>query len=151
MNTSSSFLKVKHFAASLISALLISLAVSACSNSELWDELPPQITTFLNQYFPGSELNSVTHTGNSTYVRINNGAGLTFDSDNQWTAVDGYGLPLPQVLLFDQLPPRMYEYLQETEQTNAVFSITHDGDTYTASLMNNTITYDTETDTLTGK
>ncbi len=152
MNTSPSpLLKIKHLAAALLCTFFLSVALGSCHNAELWDELSPQITSFINQYYPGSELNSVTHTGGTTYVRIDRGAGLTFDADNQWTAIDGYGLPLPQVLLFDQLPPRMYEYLQETSQTNAVFAITRDADTYTASLIENTLTYNTTTGSLTGK
>ncbi|MDE6120487.1 MAG: hypothetical protein K2F63_01710, partial [Muribaculaceae bacterium] len=55
----------------------------------------------------------------------------------------------PQVLLFDQLPPKMYMYIQETEQLNAVFAITRDPDVYTASLLDDTLTYRIKDESLT--
>ena len=139
--------------ANIIVSLAIALALCAlpsCDHSELWDELPYQITKFINNYYPDSQLQSVSDAGGSYHVRIENGPGMTFDSDEQWVAVDGYGMPLPHVLLFDQLPPAVYSYLQETEQLNSVFSISRDNGKYTIVLLDTTIYYDTATDKLTG-
>lgn len=84
------------------------LSAISCSHSELWNELPSGASSFINHYYPMSELNSVTHSGETYHVRIDNGPGLTFDESGSWISVDGYGMPLPEVMLFDQLPPRMY-------------------------------------------
>lgn len=134
---------------SVVAALLLS--VTACKNSELWDDLPGPITHFINQYYPFSQLNSVTHNATTYHVRITDGPGLTFSAtgDNPWEAIEGYGLPLPQVLLFDQLPPKMYMYLQETEQLNSVFGIARDEATYTATLLENTLKYTISTEEMT--
>lgn len=133
-----------------VAILLAFGTLTACDHSELWDDLPYQITKFINQYYPNSELQSVSHSGNRYHVRIDDGPGMTFDEDEQWLAVDGYGMPLPQVLLFDQLPPAVYNYLQETEQLNSVFSISRDKGKYTIALLNSNLYYDTATGILTG-
>lgn len=138
----------------LISAILVALVLgfsqTGCQHAELWNQLPANISSFITQYFPSSELESVTHSAANYHVRIANGPGMTFGSDGAWIDIDGYGMPLPQVLLFDQLPPRMYEYLQETEQLNSVFALTREDGVYTATLMNSTLTYDVETGMLKG-
>ncbi len=123
--------------------------VSSCKHNDLWDEVPGPVAEFINRYFPFSELNSVTHNGSVYHVRISDGPGLTFGTDYAWEVIDGYGMPLPQVLLFDQLPPKMYMYLQETEQLNSTFSIARDSEKYTATLLNNTLTYIIADETLT--
>ncbi|MDE6134636.1 MAG: hypothetical protein K2F79_03580 [Muribaculaceae bacterium] len=125
------------------------IAVASCKDSDLWDDVPGPAAEFINRYYPFSQLSSVTHNASSYHVRIKDGPGITFDSDYAWTAVDGYGMPLPQVLLFDQLPPKMYMYIQETEQLNAVFAITRDPDVYTASLLDDTLTYRIKDESLT--
>lgn len=132
-------------------AMLLALcALPSCSHSDLWDELPAKITSFINQYYPNSELQSVSDSGGKYHVRINNGPGMTFDQDQEWLAVDGYGMPLPQVLLFDQLPPIVYNYLQETGQLNSVFSISRDHGHYTIALLDSNLYYDVDTGQLTG-
>ena len=74
-----------------------------CSHRDLWDDVPGPVAEFLNQYFPYSELQSVTESGSNYHISIDDGPGLTFDYTYSWIAIDGYGMPLPQVLLFDQL------------------------------------------------
>ena len=65
-------------------AILLALGtLTACDHSELWDDLPYQITKFINQYYPNSELQSVSHSGNRYHVRIDDGPGMTFDEDEQ--------------------------------------------------------------------
>lgn len=123
---------------------------SGCSHVELWNELSPGAAGFITEYYPSSELVSVTKSGGTIHVRIDNGPGLTFTDDGEWISVDGYGLPLPQVMLFDQLPPRMYAYLQETEQLNDVFRMSRDKEIYTVSLLKSDLTYNTDTGQLEG-
>jgi hypothetical protein len=59
-------------------------------------------------------------------------------------------MPLPQVLLFDRLPPSLYSYLEETENLGNVFSIERDRTTYTVVLLNETLSYDVATEQITG-
>ena len=129
---------------------MLSTITFSCDHSELWSDVPGQITKFINRYYPNAELQSVSHTGNTYHIRIDDGPGLTFDADYNWTDINGYGMPVPQVLLFDQLPPKLYDYLQGTQQLNAVFSISRDNNIYTLALLDSTLTFNTDTGELTG-
>lgn len=136
-------------------ALALSLLVAlfllpSCHDSELWDELPAEITEFINQYYPNCDLQSVNNGPNGCHVRIKDGPGMSFDKDNKWTTVDGYGMPLLQVMLFDQLPPALYDYLQGSGELNSVFSISRDKVKYTVALLNTDVYYDIATGALTG-
>ncbi len=141
---------MKPYKLSKIICVLLLTAFAGCSNSDLWDDVPSAIAEFINKYFPYSELSSVSDKGTSYHIRIDDGPGLTFASDYSWEAIDGYGMPLPQVLLFDQLPPKLYDYLQETEQLNGVFSIERNKDYYLVTLLDTTLKYTIETGELTG-
>lgn len=134
----------------IITAICLWLMPAGCSHAELWNELPPDATAFINEYYPSSELSSVTKSGATIYVRIDNGPGLTFSDEGDWISVDGYGLPLPQVMLFDQLPSRLYAYIEEIEDLNEVFRMSRDKELYTLLLLNSDITYNTETGELRG-
>lgn len=124
--------------------------VSSCHGDDEWDAMPRDIADFVSQYFPGSGIGSYSHTGDTYHVRIDNGPGITFDSNYAWVSVDGYGMPLPQVLLFDQLPPRLYAYLQDSQQLDSVFSMERDSLRYTLSLLNSTLVYDIATGAING-
>lgn len=137
-------------AVSVIIAVLLCISSAGCHNSSYWDEMPSEISDFISHYFPFSQINSYSNSGGTYHVRITNGPGLTFGSDYAWEAIDGYGMPMPQVLLFDQLPPAMYDYLQESEQLNGVFAIERDSQYYTATLMESTLRYDITTGRLSG-
>ncbi len=134
----------------IIFTAVVLTGVSACKNSELWDEMPSAASSFITQYFPMSELSSVSKNSTGYHVRIDNGPGLTFDSEGKWEAVDGYGMPLPQVMLFNELPPKFYAYLQEAEELNGVFAISRTTRIYTATLLKQTLTYEINTETITG-
>lgn len=123
---------------------------SACHNTELWSDLPKAVNDFITQYFPNSELQSVSNSGGVCHVRIEDGPGLTFNEKGEWESIDGYGMPLPQVLLFDQLPPKLYGYLQETQQLDSVFSMQRDGVKYTLTLLDSDLYYNSDTGELTG-
>lgn len=124
----------------MMCAALIWVA-GACTHSDLWDDVPGPIAEFVNQYFPYSRLDSFTETASGYHMRIANGPGLTFDKTYSWEAIDGYGMPLPQVLLFDQLPPKLYDYLQGTDALNSVFSMERNPDYYVISLLDSTLKY----------
>ncbi len=56
------------------------IVLGACS-SNVRDEVPSPITSFVEQYYPGSGLSSYNQTDNGYQVKIANGATLSFDSD----------------------------------------------------------------------
>lgn len=124
---------------------LLCLVAPSCSHDDVWNEVPAAVETFLNRYFPNSELESVTHTDAGLRVRIKNGPGLTFDAAGEWTVIAGYGEILPQVLLFDDLPPALYNYLEEAEVLDSVYSLERNSKTYIVGLSNTSVVYDIST------
>lgn len=142
-------LRYLYFAVIFFTISSISIVVTSCRNNDLWDEMPQPIALFISNYFPGNAINSYSDAGNTYHVRIDDGPGLTFDSGYKWIAIDGYGMPMPQVLLFDQLPPKLYGYLQDTDQLNEVFSMERDHVNYIVTLMDSTLKYVIETGELT--
>lgn len=124
--------------------------LSGCSNNNLYEDMPAEIQSFISQYFPGSALESFTSSTSSYTVIIKDGPTISFGSDCRWTRVDGNGSPLPQVLMFNDLPPELYSYLQETETTNSVFCVSRTAKVYTVELLTETVTYDISTGEITG-
>lgn len=128
--------------------LTILLGVGACS-SEAWEELPSAIAAFITQYFPGSGVDSYHETDSGCTVKVNNGATLQFDSDNQWTEINGNGVPLPAVMMYDQLPEKLYSFLEATARQDGVYSMNRDRKTYVLHMLDTTITYNIQTGDIT--
>jgi len=129
----------------LFNAALLTVMLTACSNSDVWDDVPAKIATFLNRYYPNSQLASCNRNGGGWYVRIEDGPGLAFDHAYDWTMINGYGEIIPQMLLFDQLPPTLYQYLEETDVLNHVYALERDRKQYHVDITNTRITYDIAT------
>lgn len=124
--------------------LLIFLSVTmcgGCSSNDLYGEMPREIQSFISQYYPNTQLYSFTYTDTSYTVILKNGPTIVFDNNCKWTSINGNGSPLPQTLLFDDFPPILYNYLQETETTDQVFSVTRNSTKYVVELLNTTLTY----------
>ncbi len=138
----------KKTAAILIVLISLLTGATACSN-EAWDELPSPIASFITQYFPGSTVKAYTHTDEGSIAYINNGATIHFDTDNSWTEIDGNGVRLPQVMMYDQLPPALYDYLQSTDRTADVYVVTRDNKFYKLTLLDTVITYNLSTGAIT--
>lgn len=126
------------------------IAVVSCHDSQLWDELPTDIAHFITEYFPNGAIDSYSSTPTTYHVRITDGPGLTFGKDCRWEAINGYGMPLPEVLLFDQLPPALYQYLEETQSLDQVFVLERNAREYTLVLLDSTLTYDIATEVISG-
>jgi len=124
--------------------------LSSCKDNEPWDQLPTDISQFITQYFPNTSIENFSESPTTYHVRISNGPGLTFNKDCEWEAINGYGMPLPQVLLFDQLPPALYKYVEETENLNSVFSIERTSATISVVLLDSTLYYNIETQEIRG-
>ena len=134
---------------SIFISLLVFIGIYSCSDSDL-DRLPTSIQTFVSQYFPGIVVSSYdqnTQNGSIT-VKLRNDATLTFDGANRWTDINGNGSPLPPALIYDQLPPQLYNYLESIESTEGVYRLTRDATHITVQLLDNRIEYDQTTKTI---
>lgn len=131
----------------LIFAVMVTcLSLVACQSSDQYKELPSPIATFVSNYWPNPAISSYTHPSKDVYeVIIKNGATIEFDGDYAWTSVDGNGMPLPEILLYDQLPAALYQYLSSGSMLDEVFSITRTPRVYTLQLLNSSVEYDIAT------
>lgn len=121
------------------------LLLAACSDT-VWDQLPSSVSDFVMEYYPGADIKAYTTDadGNQT-VTIKNGASITFDSDNQWTEINGNGSPLPQVMVNDQLPTALYNYIEELIAEDSVYKVSRTPRKYTVTLADSIIDYDIST------
>lgn len=133
----------------LISALIFTVWFTSCGE-DVWDDIPDPIVSFINRYFPNVGISSYSDSNNGYYIEIRNDASLRFNSLYSWININGNGTPLPSVLIFDQLPQKAYEYLEETEQVGQVYSLSRDSVAYTIGLYDTSIRYDINSRTITG-
>lgn len=115
-------------------------AVASCEN-DVWNELPSPVANFFTTYFPGQEVSSYSTSENGSVASVSGGVTVTFNKDNSWTDVNGNGATLPSIFLYDQLPPKLYNYLQETEATSGVYKVTRDCEKYHIELKDTYINY----------
>lgn len=132
----------------LLASVIAALTLSACSHEE-YDKMPNEIATFVSKYWPDPNIESCTNPGGESWVIIiKNGPTLTFNSSCDWTSINGNGLPLPSIVMFDQLPPKLYDYLESGEFLSQTFSIVRTPRMYTVTLLTQTVTYDIATETI---
>ncbi|MCM1032223.1 MAG: PepSY-like domain-containing protein [Odoribacter sp.] len=133
--------------------IIIALAASAvwsCQSSDIFKELPQTVSRFVSDYWPNPAIESFTQPHPDTIkVVIKNGPTLTFDSDYLWTEIDGNGMPLPQIFLFDQLPDKLYDYISGGDMTGEVFDVSRNPRLYTVKLLDSHLRYDIATATVT--
>lgn len=133
-----------------ITAVGLFVGLSSCSDMDKWDNVPEEINRFVTKYFPGSGYQSFTQTSDGYKVIIKNGPGITFDAGCNWTSVNGYGMPLPQIFLFDCMPPELYQYLEETDNLKDVFSVKIENKVYVVKTTAGEVSYNTATGELKG-
>lgn len=129
---------------------MLALILFSCSHSDLYDGMPRQIQSFISQYFPNSQLSNFTDTDTSYNVIIKDGPSISFDTNYNWIFINGNGSQLPQVLMFNDLPPKLYSYLEETEDTKNVYEASRNSKEYTLTLLDYTLHYDIATGEITG-
>lgn len=133
----------------LLSMLGVLVMLGAC-NSDASEDLPTAVSQFTTQYFPGLGVKSFHELSTGGYVvQLSGGPTITFDSEGKWMEVDGNGSVLPQVLMYDQLPPALYDYLQGTEQQAEVYTVKRDRYYYKLTMLDTVITYDIATGKIT--
>lgn len=128
--------------------LSVIVGATACESND-WADVPQPVARFLNEYFPLQNVSECTHTEDGYHVKLHNSIALTFDQDYSWTSVNGYGNTLPEMFLFDQLPPALYAYLQDLSLTNQVYSVTRDKFDYKVALLDYSVTYSIDSGTVT--
>ena len=135
-----------------IGVLLLMIAAMlpfiGCTNSHAWEDMPLQISQFVNKYFPQEGITNYVENDGTYTVGLKNGATARFDDQFHWTSVNGNGGTLPEMLLFDQLPPELYEYLQELSQVDGVYAITRTALMYSAKLLDSTVNFTISTHNL---
>ncbi len=130
-------------------ALTVVIILMGACNSDTWDELPTPIANFISEYFPFGELESYTESNGVEVVKIKKGATLTFDSNYDWTDVNGNGSLLPQQFLYDDLPDVLYRYLEGLMLQNSVYQVTRTADYITVELLDSQILYNQHTGSIT--
>lgn len=124
----------------IFASVIFAISLTSCSTSD-WEEMPDSIAEFIARYFPGD---GVSHYGESEgvyFVELKGSANLSFDDSYSWMTVNGEGSTLPQIFLFDQLPPALYEYIQEAESLENVYSVSRNSKTYDVTLDDSYLTY----------
>lgn len=126
--------------------LVLIIFMGACGEGSTYDELPGPIAKFVTQYFPFGEVigYDVAKNGSST-VMIRKGATLTFDSEYDWTEINGNGSTLPPTFLYDQLAPTLYDYIESIEMTNDVYRVTRTDKGVKVELHDTWVEYDDAT------
>ncbi len=131
---------------------IMALTLGACSsNDPVYNDMPADIMKFVAQYYPNSKVETFTETDASYRLVLDDGPTMVFNKTCQWQKLDGNGSVLVQNFLFNELPPELYEYLQNTDELNQVFSVSRDSKEYTVELLNSSLTYNIATGKLTGK
>lgn len=124
--------------------------LQSCHNS-VWDEMPAPISEFVSRYFPEQDVTEFGSTDDGYHVRLRNSAAITFNNNYYWLSINGYGGTLPQMLLFDEFPPALYEHLQAIEELNNVYAVSRDTKSYFVRLLDSDINYDIATGDITRK
>lgn len=133
-----------HHHAYLRLLLPLLLAISACG-STLWDDVPEPIRQFISTYWPGVTVSDYQENTDGSYqATIKNGASLAFDSNYQWTRIDGRGVPLPPILIYNEMPT-IYQYLEAREQTSDLLLAVSSPLTITLTFTDFTLQYDKST------
>ncbi|MCM1029695.1 MAG: hypothetical protein NC342_08690 [Pseudoflavonifractor sp.] len=135
----------------LTGMLLIALAliIGGCSHSP-YDDMPGPVASFIDTYFDdGSIAEAVATDGGGFVVTIKNGAQIVFDASNAWADINGRGETLPAMLITDQLPERVVEYLTSMELVTGVYRLNRSWHNLRVELADSYFTYDDQTGDLT--
>lgn len=139
---------MKKYAA--LTIMVLTLILGGCAKNDILEGLPEKISDFIEEYYPGQSVSYADFVNDGSYrVRLKNSALLTFGKENSWKSVNGYGNTLPQMFLFDQLPPALFQYLQEMEVVNGVYGVSRDNRIYMVALLNRSIIYNIEDGSIT--
>lgn len=131
---------MRHLFTDMILCVILIAIPTGCASND-WEDVPGPVAQFLTRYFPLQAVTQCSYQNDTYHVKLRNSAALTFDDRYMWTSVNGYGNTLPEMLLFDQLPPALYNYLQELSFTTQVYAVTRDSFVYNVMLLDHSVTY----------
>lgn len=137
-----------------LSTLAMILYLGSCATTSTGEEgwgdsaSEARISRFMSEYFPNRSYTSAGQSDSTVVMRVSNGPSVSFDSTGHWVSMVGYGATLPQIFLFDQLPPNLYEYVQGLNATDKVYSVIVDHGLYTVDMRDTSVTYDNSTGTI---
>ncbi len=131
---------MRHLFTNMILCVILLTIKSGCASND-WENVPGPVAQFLSQYFPLQAVTQCNYQNDTYHVKLRNSSALTFDDRYKWTSVNGYGNTLPEMFLFDQLPPALYNYLQELSFTTQVYAVTRDSIVYNVMLSDHSVTY----------
>ena len=112
--------------------------------------MPAKIQSFVSEYFPETGVSDYSFSDNTYHVTLDQSAYLEFNAIPAWTLIDGRGSPLPEMLVYDQLPQSLYSYLETIGVADGVYSLNRNKETITAGLLDSTVTYDIATEKIHG-
>lgn len=132
--------------------LLAALVVTGACSSNAWDDIPADISAFVIRYFPGQGVGSYAEDDNSdSYAHIvtSGGIRIVFDRNYEWTVIDGNGRRIPQPLVYDELPPGLFQQLESTGNLDNVFKVERTSNVYIVTFSDRYMTYDVVSGTIT--
>ncbi|MBD5242950.1 MAG: hypothetical protein HDS08_07375 [Bacteroides sp.] len=130
---------------SLLVILLTTILTLGACNNDVNEELRPSISTFITRYFPMESVQTYTENSNGTYtVIIHNGTEILFDANQEWTSISGRGNTLPEVLIEDQCPSPLVQYITEMEFLDQVYELSRTNNSYHVVFLNTYIDYSTD-------
>lgn len=124
-----------------IGFLVIYLFVGGCSHISNMDDVPDPISEFVTEYYPGMAYESFDNSEEGYRVKLLNGPAISFDNNFRWTNINGYGMRMPNLFLFNCMPPALYQYLEETANLGDVFGAERTAKYYRVTLLDSTVTY----------
>lgn len=139
---------IKVYIKNIVAIIVILIGAVACSDS-MWDDLPSPVADFISEYFPQQALESEGWNDDVFYVHMKNSTVMSFDTNYKWRSINGYGSTLPRMLLFDQLPPALYEYLQSMDSTDDVYRVDRNSSRYIVELAESPVIYNIADESIT--
>ena len=127
-------------------------------DAEKNDAVPFAVDNFVDQFFHGRGLSKSTDLGNDEYtITVKDGPTMTLKviSDsyiNPYVSLlsyTGHGETMPPYLAQDQLPEKLYNYIDGLEMTTEIHDMARSNGKITVNLTNATVEYDTVTGTIT--
>lgn len=120
--------------------------ILSCQGTDTYSDLPRPIAQFVSQYWPNPDVSSFSVLNDSTFeVRIKNGPTIKFNDEYDWILINGNGLTLPVILLYDCLPNKLYDYLLSGSMLDKCFVLERTSRSYDLTMLNDNITYDVRT------
>lgn len=134
-------MKLKNAITGLMIMVMAVIGLNACSSSVDPDNLPAPVRTFVLKYFQDQPIASWSDVNTNYQVNMKNGATLVFDPKGAWVAVNGNGSPLPEMMMRDELPAALFQYLEANGAAAGVYSMIRNAQTYKLTMRTTVITY----------